>query len=132
MAPQLRSMHPLRMITQRLQSTPAEQLPYIATYLTDALLDCGQLLSTPADQIKKGTDDATTLHKFKTQLSTLLQSKSASERWTAVLLVKATVEAGGIEVVQGAGAWVRSLLGYLNVCTPGIILTTNTYPLLAT
>ncbi len=58
------------------------------------------------------------VHKFKTQISALLQGRTTEERWAAVVLIKATVEAGGWEVLSGSGAWVRGLLGILGKPDP--------------
>lgn len=109
---------PLRAISQRLTSTPPKQLPYIVPYLAYALTSCGYQLSEPEGhgRAKDGSDDAVLVHKFKTQISTLLQDKSVESRWAAVVLIKATVEVGGWETLHGAGLWTRGLLGVLGVC----------------
>lgn len=55
------------------------------------------------------------VHKLKSQLSALLQEKAVEARWAAAVLIKASVEVGGWEVLRGSGAWVRGLLGLLGV-----------------
>ena len=115
MAPQVRISHPLRMITQRLNSVSTDQLPYIASHLTNALLDCGSVLGVAPEQINKGSEESKLLHLFKTQISNLLQHKSVGARWTAALLVKTALEVGGLNLIQGISPWVGSLLGFLRV-----------------
>ncbi|MCJ1380682.1 hypothetical protein MMC17_003790 [Xylographa soralifera] len=48
----------------------------------------------------------------------MLQDKSVEARWSAVVLIKATVEAGGWSVLQNCGAWTRGLLAILNKPDP--------------
>lgn len=109
---------PLRAISQRLTSTPPKQLPYIVPYLANAIFSCGDQLSEPEShsRAKDGSDDAVLVHKFKTQISTLLQDKIVESRWAAVVLIKATIEVGGWEILHGVGPWTRGLLGILGVC----------------
>ena len=106
---------PLRAITVRLSSTPPKQLPHIASFLANDIGRCAAELSTPNSQSKNGSESAILVHKLKTQISALLQGKHAEERWSAVVFVKATVEAGGWEVLQGSGPWVRGMLTILGV-----------------
>lgn len=109
---------PLRAVSQRLTSTPPKQLPYIVPYLVNALFSCGDQLSEPEShsRAKDGSDDAVLVHRFKTQISTLLQDKIVESRWAAVVLIKATIEVGGWEILHGVGPWTRGLLGILGVC----------------
>lgn len=108
---------PLGAITQRLASTPTQQLPHIVPFLATTLKSCQIILSASnnAHTRSDGSDTAVLVHKYKTQLSTLLQDKSAAGRWSAIVLIKATIELGGWETLQGAGVWVRGLLGVLGV-----------------
>ncbi len=119
MAPQDVS-NPLRVVTQRLSSTPSKQLPHVAPYLATTIAQCARLFAAPTKEGQDvgGSESAVTVHKFKTQLSALLQDKSPEARYAAVILVKATVEIGGWNVLQGVGPWVRSLIGILGVSTP--------------
>lgn len=107
----------LRAVTHRLTTTPVQQLPPIASFLATSLSDCGELLSAPQSQKagKTESDDALQIHKLKTRLASLLQDKSVEGRWTAVVLMKATVEAGQWEVLRGCEPLVRSLIGILAV-----------------
>lgn len=107
----------LRAVTHRLITTPVEQLPSIASFLATSLSDCAELLSTPQAQKsgKSDSDNAVQIHKLKTRLASLLQDRSVEGRWTAVVLVKATVEAGQWEILRGYEPIVRSLISILAV-----------------
>ena len=106
---------PLRAITVRLSSTPAKQLPHVASFLAIDIGRCVAELSTPSSQAKNGSESAVLVHKLKTQISRLLQGTDGVEGWSAVVLVKATVEAGGWEVLQSSGLWIRAMLAILGV-----------------
>ena len=108
----------LRAITHRLTTTPVDQLPSIASFLATSLSDCAELLSAPQSQKpgKSDSDNAVQIHKLKTRLASLLQDRSVEGRWTAVVLVKATVEAGQWEILRGYEPIVRGLIGILAVC----------------
>ena len=116
MAPQ-DAFNPLRVVTQRLSSTPSIQLPHIAPYLAATIAQCPNAFATPTKegQAIGGSESAVIVHKFKTQLSALLQDKSPAARYAAVILIKATVEVGGWNVLQGVGTWVRGLISILGV-----------------
>ncbi|KAK9859225.1 hypothetical protein MYU51_016357 [Penicillium brevicompactum] len=105
----------LRAITHRLTTTPVEQLPSKASLLATSLNDCAALLSAPQAQKsgKSDNENAVQIHKLKTRLASLLQDRSIEGRWTAVVLVKAAVEAGQWEILRGYEPIVRSLIGIL-------------------
>ncbi|GIJ85541.1 hypothetical protein Asppvi_004400 [Aspergillus pseudoviridinutans] len=105
----------LRAVTHRLTTTPVDQLPQIASFLASSLSDCRELLSATQNQKtgKSESDNAVQIHKLKTRLASLLQDRSFEGRWTAVVLVKATVEAGQWEVLRGCEPLVRSLVAIL-------------------
>ena len=107
----------LRAVTHRLTTTPVQELPQITSFLASSLSDCGPLLSSPQGQKtgKNDSDNAVQLHKLKTRLASLLQDRTLEGRWTAVVLVKATLEAGQWEVLRGFEPIVRSLIGILAV-----------------
>lgn len=107
---------PVRLVTQRLSSTPVWQLPHIAPFLAGTIGKSGSLLSTP--NTKLNPDINVLMHKLKTQISSLLQDKNPQARWAAVILVKATIEAGDHEILQGAGAWARSIVMILGKPDP--------------
>jgi len=118
MAPQtpMQSFPPLRVITQRISSTPSQQLPHIAPYLATSISNCGKILAFEKGvQNGDGAEPSVLVHKLKTQLSALLQDKSPHARYSAVILIKATVEVGGWNILNSAGPWVRGLIGILSV-----------------
>lgn len=109
----------LKAITYRLSSTSTKQLPQVAPQIAGLLWNCRQLLSLPAESSKQAGNDASVLvHRFRTHISTLLNDRTVEGRWSAVVLVKATIEAGGLEVLSKSNAWVRSLLGILKKADP--------------
>lgn len=116
--------NPLRVVTQRLSSTPTKQLPHVAPYLASTIAQCAEAFtaSTNEDQATGGPSSAVIVHKLKTQLSALLQDKSTEAKYAAIVLIKATVEVGGWNVLQGVGAWVRGLISILGVSDPSVEL----------
>lgn len=109
--------YPLRSVTRRLASTPVAQLPYLAHSLARTISTCGEVLSSIDEQSQKKAQSevAVLVHKLGTQISTLLQDRSKEARWSAVVLVKATIEAGGWSILQSSDKWVRALLGLIGV-----------------
>lgn len=116
------SITTLRVITQRLTATPSWQLPHIVPYLASTIPSCAQVLQNPPvpGHTNDGPEIAVVIHKFRTRISTLLAEKSAQAKWSAVVLIKATVETGGLEVLRASGAWIRGLLGILQRPDPAI------------
>ncbi|KAG5292921.1 RIX1 superfamily domain-containing protein [Histoplasma ohiense] len=110
----------IRAATHRLLTTPAKELPSIATYVATAVADCGSILSVPQSQKKalRESDNALLVQKLKTRITNLLQDQSVEGRWTGVILVKAMIEAGQWEILRGCEAWVRGLLGILGRSDP--------------
>ena len=107
-------INPLRPITQRLTSTPVQELPHIAYFLAASIGSCSHVLQTTSSQSStKGTDNTVLVHKLKTRVSSLLQERSQQGRLTAVILIKAIVEAGGREILSSSEAWVRGLIAIL-------------------
>ncbi|CAK4034078.1 uncharacterized protein RCC_07759 [Lecanosticta acicola] len=111
------SVGQLRALIFRLTSTPPKQLPGVAAQIAGSIWSCRDLLSSPSDA-KQAGDASTTVHRFKTQLSTLLQDRTVEGRWAAIVLLKATIEAGGSEVLAKSNPWVRNLLGILKKPDP--------------
>lgn len=58
------------------------------------------------------------VHKFRTLIATLLQDRSVQGRWSAIVLIKATIEVGGWETLHKSSPWIRGLLGFLNKPDP--------------
>lgn len=117
MSPQLLSQPSitLRVITQRLATTPTWQLPHVVPYFANALLSCEKIIQN--DQASGQTKDASNagvlVHKLKTQISSLLHEKNPQSKWASVILIKAIIEMGGEEVLRASGVWVRGLLAIL-------------------
>lgn len=107
----------LRVITQRLATTPTWQLPHIVPTLAAHFADCSKLLFVPTGEVLSnyGSESAVLLHKLKTQISALLQDKTEQAQYAAIVLIKSVLEAGGWSLLQGAGAWIRGLIGLLSV-----------------
>lgn len=115
----------LRVVTQRLSSTPFEKLPQISPYLVTIIAQHGKALATSSKEGRTvgEAESAVVVHKLKTQLSVLLQDKKPEARYAGVILIRATIEIGGWNVLQGIGVWVRGLIGILGVSQPlGCIL----------
>jgi hypothetical protein len=108
----------LKQLTFRISSTPVSQLPRVAAQVSASLWACRDLLSSTAPSTKQNSDEGVTVHRFKTQLNTLLQDRTVEGRWSAVVLVKATVEAGGLEVLGKTSSWVKTLLTFLRKPDP--------------
>lgn len=108
----------LRVLCFQLSSTAVSDLPRLTPTLLNYVLCCQAPMSMPAVAAGKAeaSVSAVLVHKLKTQLSTLLNGKNAEGRFTAVILIKAVIEAGGWEVLNGSESWVRGLLSVLGVC----------------
>ncbi|KAB8349638.1 hypothetical protein FH972_023657 [Carpinus fangiana] len=104
---------PLRTVTSRLSATAGKQLPSVIPHITRSLIDCKATLSQAESQKSKGSPDAVSLHKFKTQVNALLNDKTPEGRYAAIVLVKTTIDLGGHEQLQKCGPWVRGLLSIL-------------------
>ena len=114
-----RQWHPLRIVTQRIASTPPSHLHQIAPALAETLRACTADDFTPRAKPGRDERDAAVLgHKFRTQLSSLLQEKAREARWAAVVLIKATLERGGQDVLESSGPWARGILGLLTKPEP--------------
>ena len=110
----------LRVITQRLSSATTQQLPQLAHDLTSQFSLCGKELKASGQAQSNGVSSEVTIHvvKLKTQLSTLLLDKTPDARYAAVILIKATIEAGGWSILPHSGLWARNLVSILEVSTP--------------
>lgn len=103
----------LRAVTYRISAATQQELPGIVRAASHQLLDCRTLLSSEPSK-KKDSTNHVVLHKFKTQVTTLLNGKTPEARWAGIVLTKAAVELGGYEVLSKSGGWVRCLLQNLN------------------
>ncbi|ERF68178.1 hypothetical protein EPUS_05259 [Endocarpon pusillum Z07020] len=105
----------LRAVTHRLNNTPVKELPHIAGFLASSILDCADTLKSTSGLSAGRVDDLSLqAHKLKARLASLLQDRSAEGRFTAIILVKATIEAGGREILGLCEPWLRGLLAILN------------------
>lgn len=113
--PVIKSCIPLRVVTQRLSIMSTKELPHIAPRLAASITQCRKTFGSSQDD---GTDESgagMVVHKLKTQISALLQDRSPSARYAAIILIKATIEVGGWNVLQAAGPWVRGLIAIIGV-----------------
>ncbi|KAH7087478.1 rRNA processing/ribosome biogenesis-domain-containing protein [Paraphoma chrysanthemicola] len=119
MAPIASELATLRALTFRISSTPTPQLPHHVPAIAASLANCRTLLASPQTSVSKSSSEsAVAIHKFRTLLSTLLQDRTIQGRWSAIILIKATIEVGGWETLQKCLPWVRGLLGILNKPDP--------------
>ncbi|RDH35195.1 rRNA processing/ribosome biogenesis-domain-containing protein [Aspergillus welwitschiae] len=110
----------LHAVNHRLTNVPVKQLPHLASCLASSISNCGELLSTPQSQKsgKTDSDNAVQVHKLITRLGSLLQDRTYEGRWTAVVLVKALVEAGQWEILRSSEPFVRGLISILAKSDP--------------
>jgi pre-rRNA-processing protein RIX1 len=119
MAPVMTELATLRALTFRISSTATLQLPQHVPAIAASLANCRTLLSSPqAAASKTSSESSVAVHKYRTLLSALLQDRTIQGRWSAIVLIKATVEIGGWESLQKCLPWVRGLLGVLNKPDP--------------
>ncbi|KAI1661683.1 rRNA processing/ribosome biogenesis-domain-containing protein [Daldinia decipiens] len=113
----------LRSLCRRLTATKVEQLPALLPSLLRDLLRCKEPLSRPheAKASDSSSESTVLVHKLKTQISTLLNSRTSQGRFVGVALVKAVVETGGWECLRTSEPWVRGLLSILQRKDPAVI-----------
>lgn len=105
----------LRAITQRINHTPVKELPAIACFLASSVQSCGDILKSSSGISGGKNDDlAVQVQKLKARITSLLQHRSPQGRFTGIVILKATVEAGGREILASCEPWVRGLLAILN------------------
>jgi hypothetical protein len=119
----------LRAITHRLTTTPVKDLPQVAAFLATSLSDCSDILSASQGQRNESPDSGNALlvTKLKARLTSLLQDRSFEGRWTAVVLVKAAIEAGQWEILRECEVWVRGLLSILSVWNILVLLEEGSF-----
>lgn len=103
----------LRALNYRVSSCPPEKICLIAPQIAASLWNCRAILSASSDSVKVNSEASQTVNRFRTSLSQLLQARSVEERWAAVVLAKAAVEAGGPEIVRKATGWTKNLIAML-------------------
>ncbi|KAF3035897.1 hypothetical protein E8E12_000983 [Didymella heteroderae] len=119
MAPMTTELATLRALSFRISSTVTAQLPQHVPAIAASLSSCRTLLSsTQTSNAKSSSEASVAVHKFRTLLSTLLQDRTVQGRWSAIVLIKATIEVGGWETLQKGLPWVRGLLSILSKPDP--------------
>lgn len=109
----------LRIASQRLSAAQdVRSLPVIAAGVAQVLTNCHSLFVHSSSKSKKDSEAGLALHRWNTQLNTLLQARTVQERWAAVVLIKATIEAGGWDILSKSEPWVRGLLNILKRSDP--------------
>ncbi|KAF2654222.1 hypothetical protein K491DRAFT_693988 [Lophiostoma macrostomum CBS 122681] len=109
----------LKAVSFRLSSAPTPQLPQQIPAIAALLANCKSLLSSAHTSGSKTSSEASVaVHKYRTLLAALLQDRTVQGRWSAVVLIKSTIEIGGWETLQKCLPWVRGLLGILSKPDP--------------
>ncbi|KAI1450842.1 hypothetical protein F5Y02DRAFT_366073 [Annulohypoxylon stygium] len=113
----------LRSLCRRLTATKAEQLPPLLPSLLKDLLRCQEPLSKAqeAKTSENSSESAVLVHKLKTQISTLLNSRATQGRFVGVALVKCVIETGGWECLRTSELWVRGILSILQRKDPAVV-----------
>lgn len=119
MAPMATELATLRALSFRISSTATAQLPQHVPAIAASLSNCRTLLSsTQTSNAKTSSEASVAVHKYRTLLSTLLQDRTVQGRWSAIVLIKATIEVGGWETLQKSLSWVRGLLSIMSKPDP--------------
>jgi lipopolysaccharide/colanic/teichoic acid biosynthesis glycosyltransferase len=105
----------LRVLCRRLASTPLDELPRLSPVLIGHVLRCGGPLSASTDAKDKASETSMLVHKLRTHITSLLNGKNASGRFSAVCLVKAVIDVGGWESLRASDPWIKGLIGLLQV-----------------
>lgn len=134
----------LNVINERLAKTPKHQIAQHVSPITQLLTSCKGIFDGSASLSKKAkSENAVAVHKFKTNLSSLLNDRSVEARWAAVILIKAALETGGWEMLKDCKSWVNGLIAILKKPDPPttkkssmitltrIFMLTKDYPTLA-
>ncbi|KAI1452257.1 hypothetical protein F4805DRAFT_41990 [Annulohypoxylon moriforme] len=113
----------LRSLCRRLTATRVEQLPSLLPSLLKDLLRCQEPLSRPqeAKTSESSSESAVLVHKLKTQISALLNSRTIQGRFVGVALVKCVIETGGWECLRTSELWVRGILSILQRKDPVVV-----------
>ncbi|KAI1212952.1 uncharacterized protein F4807DRAFT_305639 [Annulohypoxylon truncatum] len=113
----------LRSLCRRLTATKVEQLPSLLPSLLKDLLRCQEPLSRPQEaKTSESSSESTVLvHKLKTQISALLNSRNVQGRFVGVALVKCVIETGGWECLRTSELWVRGILSILQRKDPAVV-----------
>lgn len=121
MAPLATSVSLLRAASFRISNASKPELPQVAALTAQSLLSCKDIFTQPDLANQKDSDAALALHRFNTQITSLLGDRHVEGRWAAVVLIKAAIEAGGWETLKKSMAWVRGLLILLKKPDPPLL-----------
>jgi pre-rRNA-processing protein RIX1 len=121
MAPLATSVSLLRAASFRISNASKAELPQVAALTAQSLLSCKDIFTQPDLANQKDSDAALALHRFNTQITTLLGDRYVEGRWAAVVLIKAAIEAGGWETLKKSMPWVRGLLIILKKPDPPLL-----------
>ena len=104
-------------LTNTLSTTPVQSLPFVTARLISTLENCHEAFAIAEGQgrDRAATDLRVLVHKYKSQLTSLLQGKSVAGRWVAAILIKVTVEAGLSLLIPDTKQWIRGMLAMLSV-----------------
>lgn len=119
----------LQVLCRRLASTEPDDLLRLCPTLLKQIQRCGGVLSQPSDQKpKEGSSESSVLvHKLRTQITTLLNNgRSLPGRFSAAILIKGIIDAGGWECLRTSEPWVRGLLSILQVRSKNLIVEVYT------
>ena len=108
----------LRSLTNTLTNTPEASLPIEIPSIVSTLVSVPILETAFHTSSTKNEDVTVLLHKYKTRISSLLQSRSPQGKWAGVALVKATVESSPEALGVWAKSWVSLVMALLGVCPP--------------
>lgn len=103
----------LQVLCHQLSTIPVAELPYHVPKISEKILCCKDIIRNDYGSDTSGA--SVLLHKLRTQLTTLLNGKQSEGRFTAVVLIKAYLDAGGDEVLKISGPWIRGLLAIIGV-----------------
>ncbi|PWW74931.1 hypothetical protein C7212DRAFT_358741 [Tuber magnatum] len=105
----------LRMINTVIsERTSPSSVPFIISqlYMTPVLETCASL-ATSSQYTGDRSEGSALLHRFKTRVSSLLQSKSPTEKWTGIALAKAAMESSFECLASNGEVWVRLMVPIL-------------------
>ena len=108
----------LRMINNVIsEHTSPSSVPFMISqlYMTPVLETCASL-STSSQYTGDKSEGSALLHRFKTRVSSLLQSKLPVEKWIGIALAKAAMESSFECLASNGEGWVRLMVPILPVC----------------
>jgi len=112
------SLSVLRCISVRLSAVETAELPRTVANQVQNFQECKGILSQPKSSQPGNNEVNIVIHRLYTQAVALLQGRSVEERWSAAVLIKGLVEAGGYEILSKSKNWVTGLLNNLRKQDP--------------